>query len=144
VLRGGYAGEQDLESGLAEAQTLIREANHLVFVFPVWWGGLPALMKGFLDRVLLPGFAFKYRKDSPWWDRLLTGRTAELWITMDAPPWYYRWIVHRPAYHQMKTAILGFCGIKLVRYAPFGPVKTSTDSQRRRWIEQAHSAGQAL
>ena len=58
-----------LEPDLVELQELIQSANHLVLISLVWWGSVTALMKGFLDRVLLPGFAFKYRKGSPFWDR---------------------------------------------------------------------------
>ena len=47
----------------------------------------PALMKGFLDRVLLPGFAFKKREGSVWWDKYLTGKTARLICTLDQPGW---------------------------------------------------------
>ncbi|HMO49655.1 MAG TPA: NAD(P)H-dependent oxidoreductase [Kiritimatiellia bacterium] len=144
VLHAGYTREQPLEPDLLKAQEHIRNADHLVFVFPVWWGGLPALLKGFIDRVLLPGFAFKYHKNSPWWDRLLTGRSAELWMTMDAPAWYYRWVVRRPAYHQMKTAILGFCGITLTRTVAMGPVKGSTEARREKWLNHAYRKGRAL
>ena len=86
----GYAQIQPLEPDLLDAQASITWAQHLVWVYPIWWGGLPALLKGFLDRIFLPGFAFKYRPNSALWDRLLTGRSAELLVTMDSPPWYYR------------------------------------------------------
>lgn len=77
ILRHGYAHAQPLEPDLRDAQIDIAWAQHLVWVYPIWWGGLPALLKGFLDRIFLPGFAFKYRANSVLWDRLLTGRTAE-------------------------------------------------------------------
>jgi len=65
VLREGYRQIQPLEEDLQQAQADILWAEHLTWVFPIWWGGIPALMKGFLDRVLLPGFAFKYRPAKP-------------------------------------------------------------------------------
>lgn len=141
VLHTGYAGEQPLEPALAAAQQDILWAEHLAFVYPTWWGGLPALLKGFIDRVFLPGFAFKYRKDSPWWDRLLAGRSARLLVTMDAPPWYYRWIYRMPGHNQMRRTILEFCGIKPVRISSFGIVKSSTAAQRGKWLEAARRAG---
>ena len=61
VLRYGYRQRTELEPDLVNAQKLIAEANHLVFVYPTWWGTYPALLKGFIDRVFLPKFAFKYR-----------------------------------------------------------------------------------
>lgn len=92
VLHEGYSQSQTLEPDLLEAQRQIHWAQHLVFVYPVWWGGLPAQLKGFFDRVLLPGFAFKYRSDSQRWDKLLSGRSADLLVTLDTPRWYFHWI----------------------------------------------------
>ena len=68
ILREGFGQQQTLEPDLLEAQRQIHWAEHLVFVYPVWWGGVPALLKGFFDRTFLPGFAFKYRNRSQLWD----------------------------------------------------------------------------
>ena len=77
--------KQSLEPDLVPAQRVIYWAEHLVFVYPTWWGTFPALLKGFRDRVVPPGFAF--RDVSPdKWDELLAGRTADLITTMDTPP----------------------------------------------------------
>jgi len=102
---------------------------------------MPALMKGFFDRVFLPGFAFKYRENSALWDKLLTGRTAHLMVTMDTPPWYYRWIYHKPGHNEMKRTILGFCGIKTTKLTEFGPVKGSSPQKREKWIAMAKELG---
>ena len=88
ILHNGYAAVQPLEPDLVAAQASISWAEHLVFVYPLWWGAMPALLKGFIDRVFLPGFAFKFRDGSVFWDRLLAGRSAHLLVTMDTPPWY--------------------------------------------------------
>ena len=137
----GYKRIQPLEPDLVEAQKLVRWANHLVFVYPNWWGAMPALMKGFFDRAFLPGFAFRYRENSPFGDKLLAGRTAELIVTMDTPSWYYRWIYRRPGHNEMKRTILGFCGIKVTRITDFAPVKESTPQRRERWIAAAKRLG---
>ena len=141
ILWKGYKKIQELEPDLVKAQELIKWSNHIVFVYPNWWGTIPALMKGFFDRVLLPSFAFKYRKDSPLWDKLLSGRTAHLMVTMDTPPWYYRWIYHRPGHNEMKRAILGFCGIKVVKISEFALIKGSSQQQREKWIAVAKDLG---
>ena len=141
ILHHGYTHAQPLEPDLQSAQADISWAQHLVWVYPVWWGGLPALLKGFLDRVFLPGFAFKYRANSALWDRLLTGRSAELLVTMDSPPWYYRWVLRQPGHRQMKQAILGFSGIRPVHVHNFGPVVQSSESLRARWIQRAAMLG---
>ena len=141
VLHQGYAVIQPLEPDLVSAQSAISWAQHIVFVYPNWWGAMPALLKGFIDRIFLPGFAFKYREDSAFWDRLLAGRSAHLLVTMDSPPWYYRWIARMPGHNQMKRAILEFSGIKPVAITNFGPVKNSSLQQREKWLAQTTQAG---
>jgi putative NADPH-quinone reductase len=140
-LHAGYQGEQALEPDLRAAQAQIAWAEHLVWVYPTWWGAMPALLKGFIDRVFLPGFAFQYRQGSSLWDRLLAGRSAELLVTMDSPPWYYRWVQHMPGHHQMKKAILEFSGIRPVRVHGFGPVRGADSARRARWLDRARALG---
>lgn len=141
VLRLGYRGEQPLEPDLLAARGHITWAHHLVWVYPIWWGAMPAVLKGFIDRVFLPGYAFKYRPGSSLWDRLLAGRSAELLVTMDSPPWYFRWVTRMPGHHQMKKAILEFCGIRPVRVHSFGPVRTASAARLAQWVEQARHLG---
>lgn len=136
VLRHGYQRRQELEPALVEIREAISWAQHLVFVYPIWWGSIPALLKGMFDRLFLPGYAFKYRKDSPWWDRLLTGRSAHAIVTMDTPPWYYRLIYTMPGHHQMKKTILEFCGIKPVRITSFGPVRQASEARMAQWLQR--------
>lgn len=137
VLHEGYNQIQTLEQDLLDAQADIMWAKHLVFVFPLWWGGVPALLKGFIDRTFLPGFAFKYRQGKVFPDKLLIGRTAHLLVAMDTAPWYYKWVYWMPGLHQMRKHTLAFCGIKPLTTLMFGPVLTSTTTQRQRWLQQA-------
>lgn len=140
----GYRGNQELESDLLKAQELIRWADHLVFIYPNWWATFPALLKGFIDRTFLPGFAFKYRKNSLLWDKLLTGKSARLIVTMDTPPWYYKWFTKAPGHHAMKKGILEFCGIKPVKITSIGPIKKSTEKMRNKWLRKVESIGRRL
>lgn len=78
--------DQDREDGLRLAMEAIDWADHIVIIFPTWWGTMPAVLKGFLDRVLIPGFAFADRDEGEGWDKLLSGRSAHLLTTMDTPP----------------------------------------------------------
>lgn len=143
ILHDGYRKVQSLEQDLLGAQEDIAWADHLVFVYPTWWGAMPALLKGFIDRVFLPGFAFKYRENSKFWDRLLAGRSAHLLVTMDTPPWYYRWIFRMPGHQQMKRTILEFSGIKPVKVSSFGPVLHATQAQKDTWAARAVALGRA-
>ena len=141
LLHAGHYGEQPLEPDLQQAQADIRWAEHLVWVYPIWWGAMPALLKGFIDRVLLPGYAFKYRQGSSLWDKLLGGRSAELLVTMDSPPWYFRFMTRMPGHHQMKKAILEFCGIRPVQVHSFGPVRTADAQRLQAWVARARALG---
>ena len=141
VLHKGYATIQELEPDLVTAQTAITWAQHIVFIYPIWWGAMPALLKGFFDRIFLPGFAFKYRDGSVFWDRLLSGRSAHLIVTMDTPPWYFRWVYRMPGHNQMKRTILEFSGIKPVTVSSFGPIKGSSQQRREKWLSQAKAHG---
>lgn len=143
-LRAGYRSEQPLEPDLARAQHLIAEADHLVFIFPSWWASMPALLKGFLDRVFLPGFAFKYRSDSPFPEKLLRGKTARIVITMDAPGWYYRWFNGAPGLRLLKFGTLEFCGIKPVKYNLFGPVRKAPEKRIQGFIEKITELGRRM
>ncbi|OFX89161.1 MAG: NADPH:quinone reductase [Bacteroidetes bacterium GWF2_33_16] len=141
VLHFGYRKRTELEPDLVQVQKDIVEANHLVFVYPTWWSTYPALLKGFIDRVFLPKFAFKYRENSLLWDKLLTGKSARLIVTMDTPKWYY-WLVYKsPGHNSLKKGILEFCGIKPVKISAFGPVKTSDEAKRQKWITKVEELG---
>ncbi|MEM6797640.1 MAG: NAD(P)H-dependent oxidoreductase, partial [Acidobacteriota bacterium] len=127
------------EPDLLEIQEAITWASHLVFFYPIWWGEMPALLKGFFDRILLPGFAFKYREGSPLWDRLLAGRSARVFTTIDTPPWYFRWAYGRAGHRVMKSNILDFCGVRPVEIHSLGSVRKSTPEKRARWIARVRS-----
>lgn len=140
-LRRGYQEVTPLEPDLEQAWEGIEWADHLAFVYPVWWGTMPALQKAFIDRVFLPGKAFRFREGSSFWDRLLAGRSARLITTMDTPAWYYRFIYGSPGTKAMKRMVLQFSGIRPVRVATFAPVRSSTAAKRSRWLEKARQTG---
>lgn len=142
ILRFGYRKRTELEPDLLMMQQELLNADHLVFVYPTWWGTYPALLKGFIDRVFLPKFAFKYRENSLLWDKLLKGKTARLIVTMDTPVWYYRLIFKSPGHNSLKKGILGFCGIKPVKITTFAPVKSNSRVKINRWIEKVELIGQ--
>jgi putative NADPH-quinone reductase len=141
ILHYGYRQRTELEPDLLNVQNEILNATHLVFIYTTWWGTYPALLKGFIDRVFLPKFAFKYRDNSLLWDKLLKGKSARLIVTMDTPKWYYSLIYKSPGHNSMKKGILEFCGIKPVKITAFGPIKSSNDSKRKIWISEIEKLG---
>jgi putative NADPH-quinone reductase len=144
LLKYGYRKRTELEPDLKNIQNDILDADHLVFVYPTWWGTQPALLKGFIERVFLPGFAYKHRKDSVFWDKLLTGKSARLIVTMDTPKWYYNFVYKKPGHNSMKKGVLNFCGVKPVKITTLTPVKSSNKEKREKWLKQVEKIGQRL
>ncbi|HCM34418.1 MULTISPECIES: NAD(P)H-dependent oxidoreductase [Chryseobacterium] len=143
-LQFGYQKRMELEPDLIKAWEIIKWADHLVWVHPVWWGGLPALMKGFIDRLFLPGFAYKYRENSVWWDKLLKGKTAHIITTLDQPGWYYWLMYGKPSVNQLKKSTLEFCGVKPVKVTYLGIIRDSKEEQRAKWLERVKGLGKGL
>ncbi|RAS71715.1 NAD(P)H-dependent oxidoreductase [Priestia endophytica] len=141
-LRYGYRKRMELEEDLLKAQELILWANHLVFVYPTWWGTMPAVLKGFIDRTFLPGFSYQYRKNSPLWDKLLKNKTARLIVTMDTPKWYYHFVYKKAGHTLMKKGILEFCGVKPVRISTIGSLKFLSTGKKQAWLEKIARLGE--
>ncbi len=143
-LQFGYQKRTELEPDLIQAWEKIKWADHLVWVHPVWWGGLPAITKGFIDRLFLPGFAFQYRENSVWWDKLLKGKTAHIITTLDQPSWYYWFAYGRPSVNQLKKSTLEFCGVKPVKVTYIGPIKSSDQYLREKWLNNIEQLGKKI
>ncbi len=141
ILTFGYRIISELEPDLVRMQQEILAADHLVLVYPNWWATFPALLKGFIDRVLVPDFAFKYRENSPFWDKLLVGKTARMIVTMDTPKWYYFLMNINAGHNAMRIGVLEFCGFKPVKITSFAPVKSSDGIKRRKWLAEVEKLG---
>lgn len=130
---------------LDRSKELITWAEHIVFVYPTYWAGPPALVKLFLEMVITAHFAFKYQKPFlgkiPHWNMLLKGRTATIISTMDAPPLIMDMVDLDPG-GKMLHDILRFCGIRLKRKFYVGSVVLSSDEQREGWLAKAYRIGQ--
>lgn len=140
-LRFGYRNRTELEPCLIEAQEKIKWCDHIVLIYPIWWGSMPAMLKGFFDRVFLPGFAFKKRENSVWWDKCLTGKTARVISTLDQPVWYYKLVNGSPTDTVIKRLTFGFCGIKPTKITNIGPLRLSTNSFRESWLKKIEALG---
>ena len=126
--------KQHHEEIIIKAQQDILWADHLVLIYPTWWGSMPALLKAFLDRTFTPGFAFEELEENQTWEKLLKGKSAQLITTMDTPLWVYRWIYKNPGHNAIGRATLQFCGISPVRTLSFSPIKYSSETQKAKWL----------
>lgn len=136
--------DQPLEPDLQAALALLESADHLVFVYPTWWGAMPALLKGFLDRVMLPGRSFRERDGHEGYEPLWRGKTADLVTTMDTPPLVHRFVFGRPGIQALGKATLSFCGVRIARIRAFGPVNASQPAQRLEWHERVQTDAERL
>lgn len=130
-----------LEDDLLQWQENVRWADHIMIVHPYWWGAMPALAKTVLDRALTPGFAYKYHDKGVMWDKLLAGRTADIVITSDTPPWIDTLLYWRSGRRVLKNQVLGFCGIKTKHAVQIGSVKMSSAEKRQKWLKRLNGLG---
>jgi len=135
----GFKTPQPLEPDLQEAQANLLWCDKWVIIYPVWWGATPALLKGFLDRTLLPGFAFKYHQNDPFWDKLLKGRKAEIITTSDSPAWWLWWQYSNSDLKAMRKATLEFCGFSSVKTTRISRVRFLKPEERNKVIEKITS-----
>ena len=137
--------KEDFEKGeppvaIKEAQEAIKEADHLVIVYPLWLGSMPALLKAFLEQVLRPGFAFEYQsRGMP--KKLLKGTSARVVVTMGMPASVYRWVYFAHSLRSLKRNILAFCGIAPIRSTLIGNVEGMSDRQRMEWLDEVRGLG---
>jgi len=140
-LHRGYSTSQVVEPDLVRARELIEWSEHITVLTPVWWGSVPALLKGFLDRTLVIGWAFRYQ-DNGRPEGLLGGRTGRVIVTSDSPRWYLP-LVGDTTVKQVKGRTLEFCGVSPVRVTRFADVRNASDERRARWLEDARGLGLA-
>ena len=143
-LTEGYHSRKTLEPCLEAWRENIMWANHLVWAYPQWWGSMPAKMKGVIDRSFLPGFAMEYHEKGPWWDRLLAGRSADVFMTSDAPVFWDSFSYRRAAKHQVERTILNYAGVKPFRTFQFGPVKGTKPDRIEQWLGKATQRASAM
>ena len=143
VLRAGHREGQALEPDLLRARDAIERARHLVWAFPTYWAAPPAIVRGFVDRLFLPGWAFRYREGNGLPDGLLAGRSARVIATMDSPSWWYALAHHRSLHATMGTATLSFCGIAPVRFTTVHGVRALDAKKRAAWIDRLRAQGRA-
>ncbi|MCZ8520319.1 MULTISPECIES: NAD(P)H-dependent oxidoreductase [Paenibacillus] len=147
VLTGGDLGairSGETPADLLAEQEAIRAADSLIFIYPVWWAGLPAILKGYIDRVFAYGFAYAYGADGNI-EALLTGKKGLLISTHGAPSdWYASSGMHQALKMTSDTGILEFCGIATQEHLFFGSVGDVDDAARKEMLAQTEAKLQSL
>ena len=127
---------------IKQCQEDIRWADHLVILYPLWFGTMPALLKGFIEQVFRSGFAMDIGEDGKWWKKLLKGKSARVIITMGMPAFVYRWVFRAHSLKSLEKNILKFCGIKPVRESLVGMVEGNV-KHRQHWLQKMAKLGKA-
>ncbi len=135
--------EGKVPAGLEAAQAQIQWAEHLVFFFPLWLGGMPATLKGFLEQVARPGFAISPMDGASLPKKLLAGRSARVVVTMGMPALVYRWYFRAHSLKALERNILGFVGIAPIHETLVGSVEGLSPAQRDAWLLKLGRLGKA-
>jgi putative NADPH-quinone reductase len=132
-------------ASLGEAAQAIRDADHIVFIFPLWLGTMPALLKAFLEQLMRPGIAFAYPEagKTGFAKTLLKGRSARVVVTMGMPAFFYRLWYLGHGIAGLRRNILNFVGIAPVRETLLGMVEGVTDAKRHQWLKKMRELGAA-
>lgn len=138
--------QQEWEHGalpavLQPAQDDIGWCEHMVLFFPLWLGDMPALLKGFLEQVARPGFAFRKDAKNPFDAKALIGRSARVVVTMGMPALMYRYYFRAHSVKNLERNILGFVGIAPVRETLIGLVDAMDDRARAAWSSKLNRLG---
>lgn len=128
-------------ASLHPAQEAIQRANHIVVVFPLWLGDLPALLKGFLEQILRPSFAYTGGMDTGRFRKLLKGKSAHIFVTMGMPGFAYRLFYGAHGLKNLRRNILGFCGIAPIKESLIGLIERNNPKTREGWLARAQAFG---
>ena len=129
-----------LPAGLRDARDAIAGADHLVLIFPLWLGTMPALLKAFLEQVLRPGFALIY-EGYRFPQKGLAGKSARVVVTIGMPVFWYRWFFRPTGGRGLERSILGFCGIEPVRETLIGMAEVTDGTARKKWLVKVEQLG---
>lgn len=130
-------------AAIANAQQTILWAEHLVIIYPLWLGSMPALLKGFLEQVLRPAFMSGKAgaKVGTGWKSVLKGRSARIVVTMGMPALVYRWYFGAHSLKSLERNILSFAGIRPNRHTLIGMVEGVSDAKRKAWLDGLRELG---
>ncbi|MBB3191025.1 NAD(P)H-dependent oxidoreductase [Halomonas cerina] len=133
--------EGRVSEGLAAVQQDIAWCDHLALVFPLWLGDMPALVKGFLEQVMRPHFAFEYVEGNPLGRKGLKGRSARVVVTMGMPAAIYRHIYRAHSIKALERNVLGFVGFSPVRETLIGSVESLNEKAANKWFTRLEKLG---
>jgi putative NADPH-quinone reductase len=138
--------QEDYERGepveaVKRCQATMEWATQVVIPYPLWLGGMPALLKGLLEQIFRPGFAFSRRSPASWPVKLLGGKRARIIVAMGMPALIYRWYYGAHSLRSLRRNILRFVGFRNIRVTMIGTVATMSDAKRSAWLAKMRALG---
>lgn len=139
--------QADYEKGepsqaIRQCQSMLDWATHVVILYPLWLGSMPALLKGLLEQMLRPGFAFSTRQQGRWPVKLQSGKSARIVVTMGMPGWLYRWYFRAHSVRSLQRNILHFIGFRRVRATLIGGVGNLSQRRRQSCLQRMRRLGE--
>jgi NAD(P)H dehydrogenase (quinone) len=122
---------KDVSEKQKQFHAAIEAADEIVFIFPIWWVSVPAILKNFFDCVFTSGFAYKYKSGGMFPEKLLRGKTAKVFCTCDAIGWMY-WLIGNPLRITLQIGIFGWCGLKLKLFQTYDQMRKKTPEERKK------------
>lgn len=129
-----------LPPSLTDAQQALLWADHVVIIYPLWLGDVPAKLKAFLEQILRPGDALSLTA-KPFDRKPLSGKSARVVVTMGMPALLYRWGFGAHSLKSLKRNVLWFVGVKPARDTVIGMIEAKNPNQRFRWLERMRELG---
>jgi putative NADPH-quinone reductase len=123
----------------AQAREIIGWCEHLVLIYPLWMGTLPAHLKAFIEHVFTEDFAFLITEHG--WESRLKGRSARVVVTMGMPAAAYRYFFFAHSLKSLRRNILGFSGFSPIRDSVIGMVEAENPKQREHWLQKMRDFG---
>jgi putative NADPH-quinone reductase len=120
---------------VARIQDDLAWCDHLVVVFPLWLGSMPALFKGLLEQVLRPRFVLEM-PDHGVTKKRLRSKSVRVIVTMGMPALAYRWYYRAHSLKCLKRNVLSFCGMGPIRSSVIGMVGVASTEHHIRWLER--------
>lgn len=128
---------------IKQAQDVIRWADHLVIIYPLWLGTMPALLKAFFEQAFRPNFAFKFDEPGKMPKKCLAGKSARIIVTMGMPAFVYRWFFFAHGLKMLERNILAFSGIKPIKTTLIGSIEDISEMKRLQWMRKMQMLGES-
>lgn len=130
-----FVKHEPIDSQVIDYNERLKKADHLIFIFPIWWDLMPATTKGFIDRVLSPGVVYDHHPRGYGLIPLLKNlKGVTIITTMNKPKWMYSLIVGNLIRKAMIKSVFHTMGYKNINWISFASVKSVSQEKRVKWL----------